>query len=585
MKKLLTGNEAIAQGVYDAGVHLASAYPGTPSSEILKNIATYEGIIAEWAPNEKVALETAIGASMAGGRAFAAMKHVGVNVAADPLMTYAYMGVHGGFVFVSADDPGQHSSQNEQDNRFLAKFAQIALLEPSNSQECYDMIRAAYDLSEELNTTVMVRSTTRISHAKSLVELRERSVVPIKESWDRETNMMHFNAAPSSSKPNRRRLAERQNTMRAAAEVSPFNVEEINDTKMGIVTSSAAYNYVKEVFGDTVSILKLGFTNPLPIDKVKAFAGKVDKLYVVEELMPFLEDQIKAAGIACTGKDVIPTVDELNPGIIRAAILGEDTNILDPDPKDLIPRPPTMCAGCPHRSLYYDLGKRKNVFIANDIGCYSLASAAPLNGLDSAICMGGSTGSGHGASKIFNLKGEGKRVVATMGDSTFFATGMNGLENSIYNGGNLITCVLDNRITAMTGHQQNPGTGFTAQGDVAPIIEVEDVAKAFGCKNVRSFNPHNLDETKEVLDWAFALEEPSVIISRYPCALKNTPRKTSKNSVLSISSARWTKRFVSVVKNAPEPVARRSFLKSKRRNPPSIKHNVSAARFAHRFAR
>lgn len=520
MKHLLTGNEAIAQGVYDAGVHYAAAYPGTPSSEILKNIATHEDIIAEWAPNEKVAMESAIGASIAGARSFAAMKHVGLNVAADPFMTYAYMGVHGGFCVVSADDPGQHSSQNEQDNRTYAKFAKVLLLEPSNSQECYDMAREAYELSETLNTTVLLRSTTRISHAKSLVELRERKEVAIQDMWDRQTNVDHFNAAPSTSKPNRRRLDARQKEMLEASEKSPFNVEEWNDSKIGIVTSGAAYNYAKEVFGNAANFLKLGFTNPLPMGKIRAFAEKCETLYVIEELEPFMEEQIKAAGITCIGKEKIPTVDELNPGIIRKALLDEDTPMVQINPEDLIPRPPTMCAGCPHRSLYYALGKKKNVFIANDIGCYSLGAYEPLFGLDSCICMGGATGSGHGVAKVLKAKGSDMRVVSVMGDSTFFATGLNGLEDALYNKSNIVLCVLDNRITAMTGHQENPGSGYTAQGEVSHIISIEDVARAFGCKNIRTFNPHDQKETNDVLDWALGLDEVSVIISRYPCALK-----------------------------------------------------------------
>lgn len=520
MKELLTGNEAFARGVIDAGVHFASAYPGTPSSEILKNIALDDRLVAEWAPNEKVAMESAIGASIAGGRAFASMKHVGLNVAADPFMTYAYMGVHGGFVFVSADDPGQHSSQNEQDNRNFAKFGKVAMLEPSDSQECYDMVREAYELSEELNTIVMVRSTTRISHAKSLVEIRERKEVPIQPLWDRATNMQHFGSAPSSSKPNRRLLDARQSKMRAAAEASPFNTVEDNGADIGIVTSGAAYNYVKEVFGDQANILKLGFTCPLPLDKIREFAGTVKKLYVVEELDPFMEEQIKAAGIDCIGKEVIPAVDELNPGIIAKALLGEDHKGIQIDPKDLIPRPPTMCAGCPHRSFFYALGKRKNCYISNDIGCYTLGGYEPLFCLDSGICMGSATAVGHGVAKILQQSGEEKRVVAVMGDSTFFATGMNGLENSLYNGSNLITVVLDNRITAMTGHQENPGSGFTAQGEISHMVSVEEVARAFGCNLIRTVNPHDQKATNDALDWAFAQTEPCVIISRYPCALK-----------------------------------------------------------------
>jgi indolepyruvate ferredoxin oxidoreductase alpha subunit len=519
MKKLMSGNEAIARGVYESGCHFAAAYPGTPSTEILENLSKHKELKAEWAPNEKVAMEAAIGASIVGGRAFASMKHVGLNVGADPLFTYAYMGVNGGFVFVSADDPGMHSSQNEQDNRNYAPFARIAMLEPSDSQECYEMARYAFDLSEKFNTSVMIRTTTRVNHSKSLVEYGERREVPIKE-YNRKMGHERFDAVPALSRKLRVELEERLQALKEYSENCPYNYIEWNDNKIGIVASGVSYNYAKEVFGDKASYFKLGLTYPLPIKKLKKFAEDVKTLYVIEELDPYIERQLKEAGIQCIGKEKIPAIGELNPNIIEEALLGKRPKVIDVDPQDLVPRPPTLCAGCPHRGFFYELGKVKNIMIASDIGCYGLGGAEPLNAKDTCICMGGSAGTGHGAQIIFNRKGEGKRVVAVMGDSTFFATGMNGVEDAIYNKSNLIVAVLDNRTTAMTGHQQNPGTGYTAQGDITTAIMIEDIVRAMGCKNVREFNPYNLKETRETLKWALSLDELSVIIARYPCALK-----------------------------------------------------------------
>jgi indolepyruvate ferredoxin oxidoreductase alpha subunit len=519
MKELMSGNEALARGFYEAGCHFATAYPGTPSTEILENMSKYKEITSEWAPNEKVAMEAAIGASIAGGRAVAAMKMVGVNVGSDPLFTYAYMGVNGGFVFVSADDPGMHSSQNEQDNRNYAPFARIAMLEPSDSQECYEMAKASFDLSEKYNVTVMIRTTTRVNHSKSLVEYGERVEAPFKD-YDRKLGQSRFDAVPALSRKLRVDLENRLDVLKAYSEESPYNFVEWNDKKIGFVTSGVSYPYLKEVFGDTVSYCKIGFTYPLPIEQIRKFAEQVDTLYVVEELDPYIENQLKIAGIKCIGKEKIPAIGELNPNIIASVFLGVEQETIEVDPKDLIPRPPTLCAGCPHRGFFYDLGKRKNVMIASDIGCYGLSGAAPLYAKDTCICMGGSAGTGHGAQTIFNKKGNGMRVVAVMGDSTFFATGMNGVEDALYNKGNLVTAVLDNRTTAMTGHQENPGTGYTNSGEVTESIQIEDVVRAMGCKNVRTFNPHHLTETKEAIGWALSLEGPSVIIARYPCALK-----------------------------------------------------------------
>ncbi|RKD27281.1 indolepyruvate ferredoxin oxidoreductase alpha subunit [Caminicella sporogenes DSM 14501] len=518
MKKFLTGNEAVARGAYEAGVTFASAYPGTPSTEILENIGPYKGeIYAEWAPNEKVALEVAIGASIAGARALAAMKHVGVNVAADPLFTYAYTGVNGGLILVSADDPGMHSSQNEQDNRNYAKFAKIAMVEPSDSQESKDFVKIALEISEKFNTPVLFRMTTRICHSKGIVELGEREEVAIKKY---EKNIPKYVATPANGRVLHVKLEERLKQLEEFSNTTELNRIEWNDKKIGIISSGVAYQYAKEVFGDKASYLKLGFTFPLPMKKIREFANQVETLYVIEELEPFIEEQIKAAGIKCIGKEVIPRVGELNPDIIAKAILGKERETIKFDESKLVGRPPTMCAGCPHRGFFYVLSKKKNIMVTGDIGCYTLGSAEPLNAMDTCICMGASISTGHGAQVVFNKHGIDKRVVAVIGDSTFFHTGVTSLLDIAYNRSNTITVILDNRITGMTGHQENPGTGYTLQGDKAPIINIPELCKAMGIKHVVTVNPLNLDEVNKALDDALALDEPSVIITRWPCVLK-----------------------------------------------------------------
>jgi len=517
MKELLTGNEAIARGAYEAGVSYASAYPGTPSTEILENIAGYKEIIAQWDPNEKVALETAIGASIAGARSLCAMKMVGVNVAADPLFSFAYAGVNGGMILVSADDPGMHSSQNEQDNRHYAKFAKIAMVEPSTSQEAKDMVKAGMEISERFDTPVLMRVTTRVCHSKSLVELGEPQQ-QVKKPYVK--NLAKFDLVPVVSRKLRIKLEERLQKLATFAEETDLNYIEWKDKKIGIISSGIAYQYAKEVFGDRASYLKLGFTYPLPINKIKAFAAEVGTLYVVEELEPYLEEQIKAAGISCIGKDKIPAYDELNPDIVAKALLGEERSLITYDQSVVVGRPPVLCAGCSHRSFFYELGKRKNVMISGDIGCYGLGGAEPLNAKDSCICMGGAPSIAHGAQKIFNKFQDKMRTVAVVGDSTFFHTGLNSLMTTVYNRSNTITCILDNRITGMTGHQDNPGSGYTLQGDPTAIIDIPNLVKALGVKHVRVINPMVLAETKEALDWALQLEEPSVIITRWPCVLK-----------------------------------------------------------------
>ncbi len=518
MIKLLTGNEAVAQGAYEAGVSYAAAYPGTPSTEILENIAEYKGdIVAEWAPNEKVALECVIGASIAGARTLAAMKMVGVNVAADPLFSFAYSGVNGGMMLVSADDPGLHSSQNEQDNRYYAKFAKIAMVEPSDSQEAKDMVKAAMEISERFDTPVLFRVTTRICHSKSLVKTSERQGA-VKKPYVR--NVQKYDLVPATSRKLHVAVEARLKALEAFANETELNFTEWHDKKIGIIAAGVAYQYAKEVFGDKASYLKLGFTFPLPMAKIRAFAKEVGTLYVVEELEPFMEEQIKAAGIACIGKEKIPNIWELNPDIIAKALLGEARPVIDYDPSVVANRPPTLCAGCPHRGFFYELAKLKNVMSTSDIGCYSLGGAEPLNAKDTTICMGASISMGHGAQKMYDKFGEPLRAIATIGDSTFLHTGVNSLMNAVYNRSNLITCIMDNRITGMTGHQENPGSGFTLQGMPTKAVDIPALVKAIGIDHVRTVNPLDLKEVREAFAWALALEEPSVIISRWPCVLK-----------------------------------------------------------------
>lgn len=518
MKKFLTGNEAVARGAYEAGVTFASAYPGTPSTEILENIGPYkDAIVAQWAPNEKVALETVIGASVAGARSLAAMKHVGVNVAADPLFTIGYTGVTGGLVLVSADDPGCHSSQNEQDNRYYSKFAKIACIEPSDSQECKDFVKEAFQISEDFDVPVLFRMTTRVCHSKGLVEFEERQEVEMKP-YVKQANK--YIAAPATARRLHPIVEEKLIRLEEFSNTTPLNRIEWNDSKIGIVTSGVAYTYAKEIFGDDANYLKIGFSHPLPMKKIKEFSEKVDTLYVIEELEPYMEEQMKAAGIDCIGKEKITNVGELNPDIIKKALLNTEVATIKMDESKIVGRPPTLCAGCPHRGFFYELSKKKNVMVTGDIGCYTLGSAEPLNAVDTVICMGASISMGHGAQKAFEKNGVDKKVVAVIGDSTFMHTGINSLIDVAYNKGNTVNVILDNRITAMTGHQENPGTGFTLQGDPTQQIDIENLVKAIGIEHVTKVNPLKLNEVSDALNDAFEYEGPSVIITRWPCALK-----------------------------------------------------------------
>ncbi len=517
MKQLMTANEAIARGFYEAGGVVAAAYPGTPSTEILENISRYKDeVYCEWSTNEKTAVETAIGASIGGVRALAAMKHVGLNVAADPLFTVAYTGVSGGLVIVSADDPSMHSSQNEQDNRHYARAAKICMLEPADSQEALDMTKAAFAISEQYDVPVLLRSTTRVCHSKSIVELGERSPVDAKPyvkdraKWD---------TIPAISKVLRGKVEQRQKALTEYSENCPFNYVIDNHSKIGIVCSGIGFQHAREAFGDKANYYKVGFSYPTPIESIRRFAQTVDVLYVVEELDPFLEDQMKAAGIPCIGKEKLPAVGELNAGIVRKCLLNEDTPTVVVN-TPVVDRAPALCAGCPHRGLFLELSRFKDVIVSGDIGCYALGGADPYNTKDTSICMGASISVAHGMKKAFDYSGVDKKPVAIIGDSTFFHTGINSLTNLLYNRGTALTVVVDNRTTGMTGHQENPGTGYTLMGEPTQAIPIEDTVKALGAKNVRTVNPLHLAEVREALQWAFALTEPAVIITRYPCALK-----------------------------------------------------------------
>ena len=525
MKQLLTGNEAVARGAYEAGVTIGSAYPGTPSTEIFEALAQYDEIYSEWAPNEKVAAEVVVGASIAGARAISAMKHVGMNVASDPIYTHAYLGVNGGCVYVTADDPGLHSSQNEQDNRYVALHAKIPMLEPSDSQECKDMIGIAYEISEKYDVPIIFRMTTRVCHSKSVVALGERNEIGIKQY---ERNIPKFVATPAACRRHHVELEEKLQRLEDFSNETDLNFTLINkDAKMGVITSGISFQYAKEVFGEQASYLKLGFTYPIPKQKIKDFAANYDTLYVVEENDPYLETQIKALGISVLGKEKIPITGELNPEII-ATLLSKKPDYVQQD-KDLVKgRPPTLCSGCPHRGLFFELSKRKDAVITGDIGCYTLGSADPLNAMDSVICMGAGVSAAHGFAKVFEQTNDNRKVFGVVGDSTFFHSGITSLIDIVYNQSDCTIIILDNRVTGMTGHQENPGTGYTLKGKKAPIIEIEPLVRSIGIEDVRQVNPNNLKEVREALNAASVFDGPSVIITKWPCALKKLHEEEKK---------------------------------------------------------
>ena len=518
MKKLLSGDEALARGAWEAGLVFAAAYPGTPSTEILETLAAYPDVEAEWAVNEKTALESVIGASMAGARSLASMKHVGVNVAADPLMTFSYMGVNGGSIVVSCDEPGMFSSQNEQDNRNYASMAKIPMLEPADSQDAYQMAKEAFALSEKYNVVFFLRLVTRVCHGKSLVETGERLHIPFKE-W--APDPLKYVALPAHSRILRVRMEERTKALQEASEHSPFNrKEEGKEKEVGIIASGPSYWYAKEFFGEGPSYLRLGFTNPLPENLIRSFCQGKKEIYIVEEDDPYIETFVRSLGISCHGKDIFPAYGEMTPDVLRLSLTGTSLPAPSPDISKLIGRPPTLCAGCPHRGLFYRLGKRKNIMISGDIGCYTLAAGAPYKAMNTCVCMGASISVGHGAQKIFHKKGSSTRVVTVLGDSTFFHTGINSLINTVYNGSPTVNIILDNRITGMTGHQDNPGTGFKANGEQTTLISIEELVRAIGVRHVFTVDPNDLAAVDRALDACLALDEPSVIITRYPCALK-----------------------------------------------------------------
>ncbi len=513
---LLSGNEAIALGAREAGVYFASAYPGTPSTEILETFARLPGVIAQWAPNEKVAFETGIGAALAGARTMVCMKHVGVNVAMDPLMTFAYTGTVAGFVLVSADDPEMHSSQNEQDNRILARFAKIPMLEPSDSREAHDFFKLAMAISEKFETPVMLRVTTRISHAKGIVEL-ETWPVPDVGGFKRDPD--RFVMVPEYARRRHHEVESRLAQLRSFSEKMPINRAEPGQGAIGIVTGGISYQHVREIMPGA-KIFKVGMSNPMPLDSIRKFAGTVDRLIVVEELEPYYEEQINAAGIKCEGKRFFPVEGELNPEIVarglhEAGVLDDHLPRLHPVDVDVLPRPPVLCSGCPHRTVFSALKKIKaDVF--GDIGCYTLGALKPLNALHTCICMGASIGM---ASGVQQVGGSRHPVVAVIGDSTFLHSGMTGLLDAVYNKVPVTIIILDNRATAMTGGQQHPGTGHTLQGEETFAVDYVELARALGVKNIHSIDAYDLDNVIKVVKETTSSGEPSVILTSRPCML------------------------------------------------------------------
>lgn len=528
MKKLMLGNEAFARGLYEAGCKIASSYPGTPSTEITEEVAKYDEVYAEWAPNEKVAMEVALGASIAGARSFCGMKHVGLNVAADPLYTAGYTGVNAGMVIAVADDPGMHSSQNEQDSRHHAIASKVMMLEPSDSAECKEFAKVAFDLSEQFDTPVIIRLSTRVSHSQSAVEIEEREE---RELLPYEKNPQKYVMMPGNAIRRHPEVEERLRKIAEYAETSPLNKLEINDTKIGVITSGVAYQYAKEALGTKASYLKLGIVNPLPEKIIKDFAAQCETVYVIEELDDVLETHCKKIGLDVHGKDTFSLMGEISQAIVREKILGEKAEEIQ-FPENVPVRPPVMCAGCPHRGLFYCLSKL-GVMVSGDIGCYTLGAAAPLCAMDTTICMGASVSGLHGFNKARGAEAE-KKSVAVIGDSTFMHSGMTGLVNIAYNATNSTVIILDNSITGMTGHQQNPTTGKNLKGDPAAAVNLVDLCHAIGIKSVRVVDPYHMAETEAVIKEELAKGEPSVIISRRPCALlkyvkHNPPLKVNEN--------------------------------------------------------
>ena len=521
MKKLLLGNAAVARGAYEAGVTVVASYPGTPSTEITEEIVKYDEIYAEWSPNEKVAAEVAIGASIGGARAMSCMKHVGLNVMADPVFTVSYIGANGGLVFCVADDPGMHSSQNEQDSRHYAKASKIAMLEPSDSSECKEFTKLAYTLSEKYDTPMFIRLSTRVSHSQSLVELCEREEVALKPY---EKNIPKHVMMPAMAIKRHVIVEERIKALTELAETTELNRVEENGAKIGVITSGIAYMYAKEALGDKADFLKLGMVYPLPEKKIIDFAKKYDKVYVIEELDPIIESHCKALGVKVIGKEVFTLLGEYTPNMIKKAVLGEDAPAVARANEPIPVRPPVMCAGCPHRGTFYVL-KKLGLVVSGDIGCYTLGAAAPLQSVDTTICMGASVSAALGMAKArgpeFN-----KKLVSVIGDSTFMHSGITGLVDIVYNKGNNTVIILDNSITGMTGHQNNPTTGYTIRGEETKQVNLISLCKAVGIEHVVVADPFDVKEFEKVVKTEVEREEPSVIIAQRPCALLKTVKYT-----------------------------------------------------------
>ena len=520
-KKLLIGNAAVAQGAWEAGVHLVSSYPGTPSTEITESMVQYPEVYVEWAPNEKVAAEVAIGAAIGGGRAMTCCKHVGLNVMADPVFTASYIGVNGGLVIAVADDPGMHSSQNEQDSRHYAKAAKLTMLEPSDSGECKEFTKQAFEISEQFDTPVLLRLSTRVSHSQSLVEVEDRQNVALKPY---EKNIAKNVMMPANAIRRHVTVEQRQQKLVEFAETTPLNTVEDNGSNIGIITAGISYMYAKEALGNRVNYLKLGMVYPLPQQKIRDFVKGLDKVYVVEELDPFIEEHCKVMGIDVIGKEVFTLLGEYTPDMIKKAVFNEDAAPFHPVEEAIPVRPPVMCAGCPHRGTFYVL-KKLGLTVSGDIGCYTLGAVAPLQSVDTTICMGASVSAALGMAKVRGQEFN-KKLVSVIGDSTFIHSGITGLIDIVYNKGANTVIILDNSITGMTGHQDNPTTGKTIRGEATKQVDLEKLCYAIGVEHVVIADPFDVKNFEKVVKEEVERDEPSVIIAQRPCALLKTVKYT-----------------------------------------------------------
>ncbi len=514
MKKLLLGNAAVARGAYEAGVRVVASYPGTPSTEITEEIVKFDEVYAEWSPNEKVACEVAIGASIGGARAMSCMKHVGLNVMADPVFTASYTGVNGGLVLCVADDQGMHSSQNEQDSRHYAEASKVMMIEPSDSQECKDFTKAAFELSEKYDTPVFVRLSTRVSHSQSLVETGEREEIELKPY---EKNIPKYVMMPAMAMKRHYVVEDRIAALKEFAETSDLNRQEMNGAKIGVISAGIAYMYAKEALGDRVNYLKLGMVYPMPEKLIKDFAAQCDKVYVIEELDPVIENHCKAIGVDVIGKEVFTLIGEYTPNMIRTAVLGEAAPKCSELDEQIPGRPPVMCAGCPHRGTFYVL-KKLGLVVSGDIGCYTLGAVAPLAAVDSTICMGASVSAAMGMVKARGREFS-KKLVSVIGDSTFMHSGITGLVDIVYNKGTNTVIILDNSITGMTGHQDNPTTGYTIRGEETKQVNLISLCKAVGVEHVVVADPFDIKNFEKVVKQEIERDEPSIIIAQRPCAL------------------------------------------------------------------